>query len=260
MRQRGCLLRMKCIDDIFEGQINKAKLTLRYKFLLHVLIQCLSNRRSGYDMASNDLIGLMVALVLNKPFNISKYLFSNMKENLRRTGASDDGDGGDDEGGEGGDGGNVGASGASARSGDNDESESDDNPPEPGYEHYIEERGIRKVRRIRTNQDEDYVPSDTEAERLKKKQTSIRRKKRMKKTIGTSSAEPAATQHETVTKPIHEAIVNPDFAFTAEETTAMMTSTSAATEPPPTATTTTETPAVTPLAEPQHETSSSHQQ
>ncbi|KAF5820085.1 hypothetical protein HanRHA438_Chr02g0096131 [Helianthus annuus] len=79
---------MKCTDDIFGGQINKITLPMRYKFLLHILIQCLSNRRSGYDMASNDLIGLMVALVLNKPFNISKYLFSNMKENLRRTGAS----------------------------------------------------------------------------------------------------------------------------------------------------------------------------
>ncbi|KAJ0569916.1 hypothetical protein HanRHA438_Chr05g0219601 [Helianthus annuus] len=88
MCQRGCLLRMKCVDDNFGGQINKTKLPMLYKFLLHVLIQCLSNRRSGYDMASNDLIGLIVALVLNKPFNISKYLFSKMKENLWRTGAS----------------------------------------------------------------------------------------------------------------------------------------------------------------------------
>ncbi|MFS7986483.1 hypothetical protein Hanom_Chr11g01010851 [Helianthus anomalus] len=39
-------------------------------------------------MVGNDLIGLMVALILNKPFNISKYIFSNVKENLRRTGAT----------------------------------------------------------------------------------------------------------------------------------------------------------------------------
>ncbi|KAJ0684534.1 hypothetical protein HanLR1_Chr11g0392241 [Helianthus annuus] len=322
-------------------------------------------------MASNDLIGVMVALVLNKQFSISKYIFLNMKENLRRTGASgykfwmyprflqmimnvqhpdlpkeandvlkidvmielslkifkgvatkhypestprkmfgalgyknymapandkwrhdesqsddeeptlkkmiedkfgrkkldifgdtddeDDGDGSDDEGGEGGDGGNVGASGASARSGDNADSESDDNPPEPGYEHYIDERGIRQVRRIRTDLEEDYVPFDTEAERLKKKKTAIRRKKKMKKNIGTSSAEPAAAQHEIVTEPIQEADVNPEFAFTTEETTAMITSPSAATKPPPTATTATETPVVTPPAEPQHGTSSSQQ-
>ncbi|MFS7927803.1 hypothetical protein Hanom_Chr04g00313421 [Helianthus anomalus] len=59
---------------------------MRYKFLLHVLIQCLSNRQDGYDMAGNDLVGLMVALVLKKPFSISKYIFANMKENMTRTG------------------------------------------------------------------------------------------------------------------------------------------------------------------------------
>ncbi|MFS7951480.1 hypothetical protein Hanom_Chr07g00595621 [Helianthus anomalus] len=86
--QRGCLLRMKCVGDILGNQLNKSSLTLRYKFLLHVMIQCLSNRRSGYDVADNDLVGLMVALVLNKPFNISKYIFANMKENLGRTGSA----------------------------------------------------------------------------------------------------------------------------------------------------------------------------
>ncbi|KAJ0699147.1 hypothetical protein HanRHA438_Chr10g0436171 [Helianthus annuus] len=129
------------------------------------------------------------------------------RKKLKICGDSDDecdDDGGDDEGGESGDGGNVGASGASARSGDNDESESDDNPPEPGYEHYIDERGVRQVRRIRTDQDEDYVPSDTEAERLKKKKTAVSRNKKIKKTIYTSSAEPAAVQHETVTEHVHE--------------------------------------------------------
>ncbi|KAJ0614217.1 hypothetical protein HanIR_Chr02g0059941 [Helianthus annuus] len=86
MCTRGCLLRMKCTGDIFSTQINKGDLPLRYKFLLHVLIQCLSNKRAGYDMAGNDLVGFMVALVLNKPFSISRYIFGNMKENLTRTG------------------------------------------------------------------------------------------------------------------------------------------------------------------------------
>ncbi|MFS7980576.1 hypothetical protein Hanom_Chr10g00941021 [Helianthus anomalus] len=88
MCQHGCLLHMKCVDDILGGQINKAWLPLRYKFLLHVLIQCLSNRRGGYDMARNDLVWLMVALVLNKSFSNSKYIFANMKENIGRTSAS----------------------------------------------------------------------------------------------------------------------------------------------------------------------------
>ncbi|MFS7974769.1 hypothetical protein Hanom_Chr10g00872571 [Helianthus anomalus] len=38
-------------------------------------------------MAGIDLVGLMVALILNKPFNISQFIFANMKDNLRRTGA-----------------------------------------------------------------------------------------------------------------------------------------------------------------------------
>ncbi|KAF5774430.1 hypothetical protein HanRHA438_Chr13g0610961 [Helianthus annuus] len=60
---------------------------MRYKFLLHVLIQCLGKNGAGYDITGFDLIGLMVALVLNKPFSISQFLFANMKDNLRRTGS-----------------------------------------------------------------------------------------------------------------------------------------------------------------------------
>ncbi|KAJ0801182.1 hypothetical protein HanPI659440_Chr03g0114381 [Helianthus annuus] len=78
---------MKCTADVFAGQINKATLPMRYKFLLHVLIQCLGKNRAGYDMTAFDLIGLMVALVLNKPFSISQFLFANIKDNLRRTGS-----------------------------------------------------------------------------------------------------------------------------------------------------------------------------
>ncbi|KAJ0576591.1 hypothetical protein HanOQP8_Chr05g0183061 [Helianthus annuus] len=341
MCQRGCLLRMKCVNDILGGQINKAWLPLRYKFLLHIFIQCLSNRRSGYDMASNDLVGMMVALVLNKLFSISKYIFANMKENLGRTvvggskfwmyprflqmtmngcsfetihgkctssedvGAlantayvapandkwrhddrqfddeepklkkmigdkfgrkklkifgdtddeSDNGDGDD----EGGDGGNVGASGARVPGGDNDESDSDDNPPELGYEHYFNDRGVRQVRRIRTDQDADYVPFDTESACLRKKKAAVCRKKRSMKTIGTSSAEPAATKLEPMSEHVLEAHINPQFAFREAETIAMMTSPTAATETPPVTTTVAETPVVTPQAEPQHATSSIHQ-
>ncbi|KAJ0752016.1 hypothetical protein HanPI659440_Chr09g0319491 [Helianthus annuus] len=302
-------------------------------------------------MAINDLVGMMVALVLNKPFNISKYIFANMKENLGRTGVggskfwmyprflqmimnvqhpnlpkadndvlkidammehslkifrgvaskrytestpprkmfgalrirntslrqrisgvmmtanltmknqndeSDNGDG-DDEGRDRGDGGNVCASGARVPGGDNDESDSDDNPPEPGYEHYFDDHGVRQVRQIRMEQDVDCVPSDTEAERLKKKKVAVRRQKRSKKTIGTSSAQPSATQYEPMTEPVLEADLNSQFAFTEAEIVAMMTYPKTATATPPVTTTVAETPLVTPQAEPQHATSSIHQ-
>ncbi|KAJ0758095.1 hypothetical protein HanLR1_Chr04g0146451 [Helianthus annuus] len=71
MCTRGCLLRMKCIGDIFSTQTTRE------------ICRCVTR----YDIAGNDLVGLMVALVLNKPFSISKYIFANMKENMMRTGS-----------------------------------------------------------------------------------------------------------------------------------------------------------------------------
>ncbi|KAF5806797.1 hypothetical protein HanRHA438_Chr05g0234721 [Helianthus annuus] len=169
---------------------------------------------------------------------------------------SDDDDSDDEgsDGGEGGDGGNVGAGAASAHGSDDANSGSDDNPPEPGYEHYIDQRGIHQLRRIRTDrdQDEDYVPSDTEAADIqKKKQAAIQRKKKMKKTVGTSSSAHAFVQQETIVEPVQEAEVNPQFAFSAEEAAVMTASLSEAPQPPPTTTSATETPIVTPLVEPQ---------
>ncbi|MFS7917897.1 hypothetical protein Hanom_Chr03g00194591 [Helianthus anomalus] len=281
----GCLHRMKCTGDIFAGQINKAKLPLQYKFLHHVLIQCVSNSRAGYDMAGNDLVGLMVALVLNKPFSISKFIFANMKENLRRKGSrtsgnkfwmysrfmqmimnvqhtnlpkadndilnmmlckgfsskryiesdpprkmfgaldnteyvtpandkwrhddiqSDDEEpklkkmmedkfgrkkldpsesdsDSDDESGDGGDTGAIGASaastpGASSARGDEENSDSENNELEPGYEFYLDGHGVRKVRNVRQEEDADYVPSDTEAKRVKKKEVAAQRKRKI---------------------------------------------------------------------------------
>ncbi|KAJ0592367.1 hypothetical protein HanHA300_Chr03g0084321 [Helianthus annuus] len=340
MCTRGCLLRMKCTGDIFSTQINKGDLPLRYKFLLHVLIQCLSNRRAGYDMAGNDLVGLMVALVLNKPFSISRYIFGNMKENLTRTGRSriignkfwmyprflqmvmsiqhpglpkadndvlkieamnfnslriiknlahkrykesnpprklfgalgdtayvapkenkwrhndsesDDeepelkrrmsekfgpdpidsdssGSDSDDEGGDGGDTGVVGASsvgttggtsaggtsaggtsagGVSAgdtSAGGDDEAESDsddDHLIEPGYEMYFDERGVKRFRRIRQEDDPEYVPSDSEAERLRKrkaeKSAEHQKKKKARRYLSTSTRE--SVPHAPVQEP-----------------------------------------------------------
>ncbi|MFS8026929.1 hypothetical protein Hanom_Chr16g01492431 [Helianthus anomalus] len=311
MCTHGCLLRMKCIGDIYSNQINKGDLPLHYKFLLHVLIQCISNRRAGYDMAGNDLVGLMAALGLNKLFSLSKYIFANMKENMTRTGSritgskfwmyprflqmimnvrhpnlpkSDDdilkiepmilqslriikslaakrykesdppkkligalgkpnyvapandkwrhddsqsdneepelkkrmiekfgpedlgssrSDSDDDDAGDGGDAGvgvvgavgassaggsSAGAAGGTLASGEEEDSESDDNPPEPGYEIYYDEHGVKRFRRIRQEDDPKYVPSDTKAERLKKKEMAIKHKKKAKKNIASSSS------------------------------------------------------------------------
>ncbi|KAJ0592772.1 hypothetical protein HanHA300_Chr03g0089051 [Helianthus annuus] len=77
-------MRLRYSDNVLANQINKKYMPLRYKFLLHILIHCLSNKRSGYDLSPIDLTGLFTALILNKPFNISRYIFDNLKENARR--------------------------------------------------------------------------------------------------------------------------------------------------------------------------------
>ncbi|KAJ0726320.1 hypothetical protein HanPI659440_Chr12g0468961 [Helianthus annuus] len=82
--QRGLLMRLRYSDNVLANQINKGFMPLRYKFLLHILIHCLSNKRSGYDLSPTELTGLFTALILNKPFNISRYIFDNLKENARR--------------------------------------------------------------------------------------------------------------------------------------------------------------------------------
>ncbi|KAJ0555588.1 hypothetical protein HanPSC8_Chr07g0272851 [Helianthus annuus] len=134
----------------------------------------------------------------------------------------------DDEGDEGGDGGDTGAAGASAAStpsassarGDEENSDSDKNEPEPGYEFYLDNRGVRKVRRIRPEEVVDYVPSDTEAEHLKKKEAAARRKRKSRKYISASSVQPPMSQQETV----HGAEMDPNLGLTTEEASTMISS------------------------------------
>ncbi|KAJ0622474.1 hypothetical protein HanIR_Chr01g0021111 [Helianthus annuus] len=157
---------------------------------------------------------------------------------------------------EGGDSGNAGASavgisGAGASSGgaaggtlargDEESSESDDNPPKPGYEVYYDDRGVKQIRRIRQEDDPEYVPSDTEAKRLKKKETAIKRKKKARKYISTSSAQQSVPQ-----EPSQKAEMDPNLGFTATEASEMIPSPPRSTEPVPVVSSTPETPTVTP--------------
>ncbi|KAJ0436386.1 hypothetical protein HanHA300_Chr16g0590211 [Helianthus annuus] len=134
----------------------------------------------------------------------------------------------------------AGAVGGTSAGGDEESSESDDNPPEPGYEVYYDERGVKRFRKIRQEDGPEYVPSDNEAERLKKKETAIKRKKKANKNIGYSSA-----QHSVPQEPIQEAAMDPNLGFTVEEASTMLSSPPRSTEPTRTVSSTPETPVVT---------------
>ncbi|MFS7903165.1 hypothetical protein Hanom_Chr01g00020791 [Helianthus anomalus] len=154
----------------------------------------------------------------------------------------DDGDGGDAGAGAVGTSGagasSTGAAGATSAGNGEESSESDGNPPEPGYE-----RGVKRIRRIRQEDDPEYVPSDTKEERLKKKETAIKRKKEAKKNIGSSSAQQSVPQ-----EPSQEAEMDPNLGFTAAEASEMIPSPPRSTEPAPVVSSTPETPTVTPQA------------
>ncbi|KAJ0429412.1 hypothetical protein HanHA300_Chr17g0656951 [Helianthus annuus] len=161
-----------------------------------------------------------------------------------------DGDG-DDDGNDGGDAGagpgtadasTAGTAGDTSAGDDEEDTELDDNPPEPGYEVYFDERGVKSVRRIRQENDAEYVPSDTEAERLKKKQTLARRKKKARKYIGSSSAQQSAPQQE----PTQESEMDPNLGFAVTEASATVSSPPRSSEPSHVVTSTPETPTVTP--------------
>ncbi|KAJ0919915.1 hypothetical protein HanRHA438_Chr05g0235121 [Helianthus annuus] len=136
----------------------------------------------------------------------------------------------------------TGAAGGTSAGNDEEDTESGDNPPEPGYEVYYDERGVKRIRRIRQEDDPEYVPSDTEAERLKKKETVVKRKKKARKYIGTSSAQQSVPPQE----PTQEAEMDPNLGFTAAEASNMVPSPPRSSEPAPIVSSTPETPTVTP--------------
>ncbi|KAJ0734976.1 hypothetical protein HanPI659440_Chr11g0426571 [Helianthus annuus] len=147
----------------------------------------------------------------------------------------------------------VGASGAGASSAggaggtsagdEEDDTDSDDNPPEPGYEVYYDERGVKRIRRIRQENDPEYVPSDTKAKHLKKKKTAVLRKKKAKKNIGSSSVQQSVPQEAS-----QEAEMDPNLGFTTAEGSEMVPSPPRSTEPALVVSSTPETPTLTPQA------------
>ncbi|KAJ0555603.1 hypothetical protein HanPSC8_Chr07g0272961 [Helianthus annuus] len=89
------------------------------------------------------------------------------RKDLDSSGSDDDGD---DEGDDGGDAGataasapgasTAGTAGDTSAGDDEEDTESDNNQPKPGYEFYLDEHGVKKVRKIRQEDDDDeYVPT-----------------------------------------------------------------------------------------------------
>jgi hypothetical protein len=85
MDQRKCFLRMKYNGPITDGSLHKGKLCPQFKYLAHVLIHVFGSAAGGYDLMRKSISSMMVALVLNKPFNVSGMLMSHLLEPVNGT-------------------------------------------------------------------------------------------------------------------------------------------------------------------------------
>ncbi|XP_022032388.1 uncharacterized protein LOC110933476 [Helianthus annuus] len=88
--------------------------------------------------------------------------------------------------------GGVSAGDTSAGGDDEADSDSDDDLLlEPGYEMYLDERGVKRYRKIRQEDDLEYVPSDPETERARKRKeekcAQHQKKKKSRRYLSTSS-------------------------------------------------------------------------
>ncbi|KAL8265785.1 hypothetical protein R6Q59_003129 [Mikania micrantha] len=63
--------------------IEKKLLHPYWRYLAHIVTQCLSGRKGGYDMLNQTLSSCMVALALGVDFNFSKMIFRDMHANIK---------------------------------------------------------------------------------------------------------------------------------------------------------------------------------
>ncbi|GKE34323.1 hypothetical protein Tco_1453645, partial [Tanacetum coccineum] len=60
----------------------KAFFSPQWKFLLHIILQCLSAKTTAWNEFSSTMAFDVICLATNQKFNFSKYIFDNMVKNL----------------------------------------------------------------------------------------------------------------------------------------------------------------------------------
>ena len=78
----GAFGRMGYIGDLGKSPYVKSSLYGQWRYLMHVLIQCISARKAGFDAMNARLQSLMIALVYNKPYSISRYIFDEFRQQI----------------------------------------------------------------------------------------------------------------------------------------------------------------------------------
>ncbi|GJX64479.1 hypothetical protein Tco_0298822 [Tanacetum coccineum] len=64
----------------------KAFFSLELKFLIHIILQCLSSKTTAWNEFSSTMTSSIICLATNQKFNFSKYIFESMMKNLEKKG------------------------------------------------------------------------------------------------------------------------------------------------------------------------------
>ncbi|GJX06135.1 hypothetical protein Tco_0194067 [Tanacetum coccineum] len=64
----------------------KAFFSPQWKFLIHIILQCLSSRTTAWNEFSSIMASAIIYLATNQKFNFSKYIFESMVKNLDNAG------------------------------------------------------------------------------------------------------------------------------------------------------------------------------
>jgi len=79
---------LQCFEDIgYEGgpvrkQLLKGQISSRWRFIIHCIQHSLSKRKSGWNDMTYRTASILVSLVENRGFNMSRYIFNGMKMNI----------------------------------------------------------------------------------------------------------------------------------------------------------------------------------
>ncbi|KAL8223151.1 hypothetical protein R6Q57_020550 [Mikania cordata] len=70
-------------DEGLYPAVEKKFLRSYWRYLAHIVTQCLSGRKGGYDVLNQTLLSCMVAIVLGLDVNFSKMIFRDMYANIK---------------------------------------------------------------------------------------------------------------------------------------------------------------------------------
>ena len=82
----GGLRRMGFARDLSKSTLFKKGFFGRWRYLAHVLLVALSNKKTGWDTLNQETQAQMIGIVYNKPYSFSKFFFNEFRKQISARG------------------------------------------------------------------------------------------------------------------------------------------------------------------------------